>query len=157
MSGRWCCWTGKWLLSNCCHWVNFSILGFSSWKPIRFLLDHPRGFKNQSLNWWLPSDIYGHSQYKPIQTSILVILSAMAAPMTIQYIELTQRTYLQGHFNFPFPLQTLLKAHQLKLGDFFFYFIGKHTKEFCVYRPGAMATATGDHVTPKGRAGTAEG
>lgn len=46
------------------------------------------------------------------------MLSAVAAPMTIQYIELAQRTHLPGLFHFPFPLQSLLKDHQLKLGDF---------------------------------------
>lgn len=60
-------------------------------------------------------------QNKPGQTSIPVILSAVAAPMTVQYIELAQRTHTQGHFNFLFPMKTLLKAHQLKLEDFFFF------------------------------------
>lgn len=92
-------------------------------------------------------------QNKPGQTSIPVILSAVAAPMTVQYIELAQRTHTQGHFNFLFPMKTLLKAHQLKLEDFFFFYLmGKQTKEFTVCGSGAMATAS-EHAVPERRAG----
>lgn len=69
--------------------------------------------------WANPLWNLGRLRYKPGQTSIPVILSAVAAPMTVQYIELAQRTHTQGHFNFLFPLKALLEAHQLKLGDFF--------------------------------------
>lgn len=33
--------------------------------------------------------------------------------------------------------------------------MGKQTKEFCMYGPGAITTALGDHGIPEGRAGSA--
>lgn len=112
-------------------------------------------YSQQSLNGRIPPDRYGRLQYKPGQSSIPVIPLSVAAPMMVQHTELVLRTHLQRHFNFPFLLKNLLKAHQLKLGDFFFNLMGKQTKEFSVYRSGAMATAT-DQAIPEGRAGSSE-
>ena len=75
----------------------FSHFPFSSWKLMGFLLGclEDSGINSVHIavpEWVNPPDIYGHSQYKPVQTSVLITLPAVAAPTTVHWADLQRST-----------------------------------------------------------------